>query len=159
MMMMIYLETKSFKTVQAKFCMKFNINNHSQKCRMYRWIHNFQATGSVNNLNKTENPRLGRKLTARCPDNVDAASESAGRSPKKFIWRRSQELGLSRASSQRIWKKDLQRYPYKIQIKYKLTPANMEFLVSVIYHYHINPIYPTPPLGQDMTQGQFFSGV
>ena len=23
----------------------------------------------------------------------------------------------------------------------------------------INPIYPTPPLGQDMTQGQFLSGV
>ena len=22
-----------------------------------------------------------------------------------------------------------------------------------------NPIYPTPPLGQDMTQGQFLSGV
>ncbi len=26
--------------------------------------------------------------------------------------------------------------------------------VSVYYH-----IYPTPPLGQDMTQGQFLSGV
>ena len=24
---------------------------------------------------------------------------------------------------------------------------------------HINPIYPTPPLGQDMIQGQFLSGV
>ena len=23
----------------------------------------------------------------------------------------------------------------------------------------IDPIYPTPPLGQDMTQGQFLSGV
>ena len=23
----------------------------------------------------------------------------------------------------------------------------------------IGPIYPTPPLGQDMTQGQFLSGV
>ena len=25
--------------------------------------------------------------------------------------------------------------------------------------YVNNHIYPTPPLGQDMTQGQFFSGV
>ena len=24
---------------------------------------------------------------------------------------------------------------------------------------HTYPIYPTPPLGQDMTQGQFLSGV
>ena len=26
-------------------------------------------------------------------------------------------------------------------------------------NYHIYPIYPTPPLGPDMTQGQFLSGV
>ena len=26
-------------------------------------------------------------------------------------------------------------------------------------YYVIDPIYPTPPLGQDMTQGQFLSGV
>ena len=25
--------------------------------------------------------------------------------------------------------------------------------------YLLDPIYPTPPLGQDMTQGQFLSGV
>ena len=25
--------------------------------------------------------------------------------------------------------------------------------------YSYDPIYPTPPLGQDMTQGQFLSGV
>ena len=29
----------------------------------------------------------------------------------------------------------------------------MSFLVQ------IDPIYPTPPLGQDMTQGYFLSGV
>ena len=26
-------------------------------------------------------------------------------------------------------------------------------------HFRSNPIYPTPSLGQDMTQGQFLSGV
>ena len=26
--------------------------------------------------------------------------------------------------------------------------------IAIVYH-----IYPTPPLGQDMTQGQFLSGV
>ena len=29
---------------------------------------------------------------------------------------------------------------------------NLVFRRSVVYFY---PIYPTPPLGQDMTQGQF----
>ena len=32
---------------------------------------------------------------------------------------------------------------------------NLESVVSVF----ISSIYPTPPLGQDMTQGQFLSGV
>ena len=31
-------------------------------------------------------------------------------------------------------------------------------IVTVLY-YGINPIYPTPLLGQDMTQGQFFFKV
>ena len=56
--------------------------------------------------------------------------------PKMFLWRRSQELGFSVALLEWILK-DLQLYPYKIQIKYKLTPAYMEFLVSTINHYLI----------------------
>ena len=32
----------------------------------------------------------------------------------------------------------------------------IQFHVNFTLH---NPIYPTPPLGQDMTQGQFLSGV
>ena len=31
-----YLETKSFKTVQAKFRRKFNFNTYPQKCQIYR---------------------------------------------------------------------------------------------------------------------------
>ena len=121
-----YFETSSFKTVQAKFRKKFNFN-HPQKSQIYRWVHKFQTTGTVNNLNiKAENPTSGRKLTARCPDNVDAVRDSVGRGLKKSLRRRSQELGLSRASLQRILKKDLQLYPYRIQIKHKLTPEDVE---------------------------------
>ena len=108
-----YLQTKSFKTVQAKFRQKFNFNNYPQKSQIYRWAHKFQATGSVNNLNKkAETSTYGRKLTARTPDNVNAVRDSVGRCPKKSIRRRSQELGLSRASVQRILIKDLHLYPY-----------------------------------------------
>ena len=32
-------------------------------------------------------------------------------------------------------------------------------LNSVKHKYAVSSIYPTPPLGQDMTQGQFLSGV
>ena len=54
-----YWGRKSLKTVQEKFCRKFNFNNHPQKSQIYRWVFKFQATGSVNNLNKrAENPVL-----------------------------------------------------------------------------------------------------
>ena len=57
-----YLETKSFKTVQANFHRKFNFNNYPQESQIYHWVHKFQATGSINNLNKkAENPRSSRK--------------------------------------------------------------------------------------------------
>ena len=58
----------------------------------------FQATGSVNNLNKkAENPRSDRNLTARCPDNVDVVRDSVRRSSKVSLQEHSQDLGLSRA--------------------------------------------------------------
>ena len=34
-----------------------------------------------------------------------------------------------------------------------------ESVLSDVKHMETDPIYPTPPLGQDMTQGQFLSGV
>ena len=122
-----YLETKSFRTVQAKFRRKFNYNNYPQKSQIYHLVHKFQATGLVNNLNKkVENPRSGRKLTARCPDYVDVVRDSVGRYQKKSLWRRFQELSLSHVSLQRILKKDLKLYLYRIQIKHELTSADMK---------------------------------
>ena len=122
-----YLETKSFKTVQAKFCRKFNFNNYPQKSQIYCWVHKFQATGSANNLNeKAENPRFGRKLTARCPDYMDVVRDSVRISLKKSLGICSQELCLSCALLQRIFKKRSQLYTYRIQMKHKLTQADME---------------------------------
>ena len=68
---------------------------------------------------------------------MDVERDPVGRSLKKSLWRRSLELGLSCASLQKILKKFLQLYPYRIQIKCKLAPDGIEFLVSVINHYHI----------------------
>ena len=99
------------KIIQTKCHRKCNFKDYPQKSQIYHWGHKFQATGSLNNLKKkAENLRFGRNLTARNPDNVDAVRDSIRRSPKKFHRRRSQELGLSSISLQRILKKDLQLY-------------------------------------------------
>ena len=43
----------------------------------------------------------------------------------------------------------------------KLSKAYFEIVATMLFLHYFNsyPIYPTPPLGQDMTQGQFLSGV
>ena len=136
--------------MQAKFRRKFNLNNYPQISQIYGWVHKFQATGSVNNLNKkAENPRSGRKLTARSSDNVnDAVRDSVRRSLTKSLPRCFQELDLSRASLQRILKKDLQLYLYKIQIKHKLTAGMKKHLV--IYQWFENKIEEDPDFLDDV---------
>ena len=68
---------------------------------------------SVNNLNKkAENPGPGRKLTARCPDNVDAVRKSVRNSPKKSLQRHSQVIWL--LSKTQI-KDDLMQYESSYQ--------------------------------------------
>ena len=136
------LRDKIVQNCSSKFRWQFNFNNYPKKRQIYRLIDKFQAEFSLNNFNKkAKNPISGRKLTARCPDNVDAVRDSVGKSLKKSLQRRSQELGLSPASLQKILKKGLQQYPYRIPIRHESTPADMEFLISVINHYHINGLH------------------
>ena len=101
-----YLETKLFKTVQAKFCSKFNFII-PRKAKFIVWYTNFKPQGQVKNLNKkVEKPRSGRRLTARCPDNVDAVRDSVRKNLKKSLRRLSQRtwsftstVGLSQSIS------------------------------------------------------------
>ena len=139
---LILRQNHSKLCAQQNFTGSLTLTTIPRKAKFIIGYTNFRATGSVNNLKKkAENSRFDRKLTAICLDNVDAVRDSAGSSSKTSLRRHSQELGLSRASLQRILKNDLLQYPYRIQIKHKLTPADMEFFVSVINHYHINGLY------------------
>ena len=117
-----YLETKSFKRVEAKFSWKFDINSYSQKSQICRL-----ENKSKNFTKKAENPRYSKKFTARYPNNVDVLRDSDRRSPKRFLRRCYQEFGLSCVAFQKILKRDLWLYPYKIQIKHKLTPADINY--------------------------------
>ena len=93
--------------------------------------------------------QIWQGVDCRCPDNVDAVRDSVGKSPKKFFRRRSQELGLSCASLQRILKKYLQLYTYRIQINHKLLPADMEKRL-VIYQWFENKIEEVPDFLEDV---------
>ena len=73
----------------------------------------------------------GRKVSARTERNIDAVRNSVGHSPKKSLRRRSRELGISRESLRRVLKAGVHLYPYQIQIKQKLTEADMAKRVTM----------------------------
>ena len=62
-------------------------------------------------------------------------SEGVRKSPSEDV---AKNLVFHVNRCKNIFKKDLQLHRNKIQIKHKLTSADMEFLVIVINHYHID---------------------
>ena len=77
-----YLETKSFKTVQAKFVGYLTQQSSTEKL-------NLSLSAQISNHRVNKQPQQSgrisiyrRKLTASFPDNVDAVRDSVGRSPK-----------------------------------------------------------------------------
>ena len=56
--------------------------------------------------------------------------ESAERSPKRSLRRRSQSLNLSMLTGRKLIVADLNKYPYRIQTKQKLTVADKKDLAE-----------------------------
>ncbi|XP_068227956.1 uncharacterized protein [Palaemon carinicauda] len=80
-------------------------------------------TSIVNTLTNRQS-QSGRPKSSKTPHNT-AVRDSVVRSPSKSVRQRSQELGINRESVRRILNADLHLYPYRIQIKAKLTPEDM----------------------------------
>ena len=113
-----YLETKSFKTVQANFRWKFNFKNYPKKSQIYRWVHTFQAI--------IFNPDLTgywlQVVLTMCMQ-WEILAEGVRKSPSEDI---PKNLDSHANHCKEPLKKHLKLYPYRIQIKHKLTPAHME---------------------------------
>ena len=122
-----YFRQKSIHAVQLQFKERFRCEFlvHSM---IYRWVNKFRTHGTVHNLNRKDTSRQsysGRPKSSRTPHNIAAVRNSVVRSPSKSVRRRSQELGINRESMRRILIAGLNLYPYKIQIKQKLTLDDM----------------------------------
>ena len=100
----LYLEKKSLKTVQARYLRRFNFNNFPHKFQITRLVKKFNDTATlIKSTKKAQKSTSGRKLTAKSLENVDALRDSVGQNPKNSPQRRSQELGLSRIKSHTKW--------------------------------------------------------
>lgn len=84
-----------------------------------RLINKFEETGSVANKSTPICRREGRSI-----ENIAAVAGSVAAYPKTSTRHRSQELGISRTTLQRILKKDLHLYPYKVQLTQEIKPAD-----------------------------------
>ena len=129
-----YFRLNSINAAQSQFKKRFQCRECPAHSLIYSWVHKFRSHGTVNNLNRKDPDRQshsGRPKSSRSPHNVAAVRESVVRSPSKSVRRRSQELGIARESVRRILITDLQLYPYRIQIKQKLTPDDMKKRVTM----------------------------
>ena len=81
----VYLVTKSFESVRAKYLKSFSFNNCPLKFQISRWVKKFKETVSlIKSSNKGRPSTCGRKLTARFPENVDAVRHSVRSLPESF---------------------------------------------------------------------------
>lgn len=129
-----YFKYESFVRVQRDFRTHFGYRNVPGKKIIHLWVKKFREYGTIYNLNsKNENrpTHSGRPKSVRIQANIDQVRESVGRSPKKSLRRRSQELGIKMGSLRTILEEDLNLYPYRIQIKQKLTDQDMEKRVQM----------------------------
>jgi len=126
-----YFATKSYQSVQIQFRKRFHCRNFPSKSTIVSWINKFREHGTVVHLcsKATGGTYSGRK-SSRTEENIAAVRDSVGRSPRKSVRRRSQELRMTRESLWRVLTSDLHLYPYKIQIKQKLTDADKEKRVT-----------------------------
>ena len=123
-----YFELKSIVEVKRHFRRHYNCRQCPTHRTIYQWVNKFRNHRTVLNLNAKKNGRQthsGRPKTSRTPENTAAVRESVVRSSSKSVCRRNQELGLNRESVRRILITDLNLYPYRIQIKQKLTQEEM----------------------------------
>ena len=123
-----YFRQKSIHAAQLQFKEWFGCRGFPVHSMIDRCVNKFKTHGTVHNLNRKDTNRQshsGRPKSSRTPHNVAAVRDSVVHSPSKSVPRQSQELGINRESVRIILIADLHMYPYRIQIKQKLTPDDM----------------------------------
>ena len=123
-----YFRQNSIHAAQLQFKERFGCREFPVHSVIYRWVNKFRSHGTVHNLNRKDTNRQshsGWPKSSRIPHNVATVRDSVVHSPSKSVRRWSQQLGINRESVRRILIADLHMYPYRIQIKQKLTPDNM----------------------------------
>ena len=111
------LESKFFNQSSGSNTEGISEGNSGEKGSMQKndneHIEKFRNTGRVGNDNKGH---IGQQVTVRTPANIQAGRKQHQQSPRKWTRLLSQEVGISRATVQRVIHTDLHLFPYKVLI-------------------------------------------
>ena len=122
---------------------KFNCRTAPSFNMILNLIKKFEETGSVlDNLSGN----VGRPATAITPENIEKVRKIMEKSPKKSTRRGGPLASMSSTSFWRILRTELNLFPYKIQIKQRLSPENaakrLEFadiILPMIFNEELDP--------------------
>ena len=116
-----WFETKSASLVRRKFISYFGLVGRAKSLApdnkaINRIIYHWRKNASIHNASKG---RSGRKKK-RTPEKIDEVRQSVERSPGNSLTMRAREVGLTKSTTWRILRADLNVYPYKISVHHRL---------------------------------------
>ena len=114
---------KQFVIVMLENLPRRYIEAPHQKFILYT-VQKFMTKGTLFDCQRQG--KAAAAITARFPANIDRVRASVQQSSKKSLRRRSQKLGISVTSLQRMLRKDLSKFPYKISTCHKLTDTDKQ---------------------------------
>src|SRR6185437_362251 len=117
-----FFRNKSVVKAQRSFRNHFKCRKAPTKTAIHKLVKKFRKTGTVRNSRKGKS---GRKKSQSTPENVERVRAAINHSPKKSVRRLKSQLQMSYGTVQRILRKFLKMYPYKIQIQQPLKAIDM----------------------------------
>jgi len=124
-----YFRQKSIHAAQLQFKERFGCREFPVHLMIYRWVNKFRTHGTVHNLNRITQCCCCQRLCCPQPKQVCASAKSGD-------WNKP---GVRAENFDRI----PPHYPYRIQIKQKLTPDDMRKRV-IMFQWFCDKIDAVP---------------
>ena len=138
-----YYKCGSVRKISEQFHTFLEVDRELHKSVIQDWVSKFETCRTAVNLNKKSSDcfsHSGRPRT-RTQQFVEMVQESVERSPKGSLRRRSQSLNLSMPTGGKVILADLNKYPYRIQTKQKLTAADKRDMAEKGQKFERAPIF------------------
>lgn len=112
--------SQSVIQTQRNFRRHFHTSSAPSRKSILRFVQAFRERGSV-----ADKPRIEFPKCVRTPTNIQLVHEAIDMNPTQSLRRLSHQLNISYGSTQRIVRRDLKLYPYRIQLVQSLSPADI----------------------------------